>query len=71
MGEAEDRPDRSTNFLSAAGMAKRVVPQTVGDGHGRAEKVAATVALLCSDRATFTNGAVSRVDGGAVATMNT
>ncbi len=38
---------------------------------GRPEEVAAVIALLCSDRATFTNGSAYRVDGGAVAAMNT
>ncbi|MFW2589869.1 SDR family NAD(P)-dependent oxidoreductase [Sagittula sp. SSi028] len=38
---------------------------------GRAEEVAAAAALLCSDRASFTNGSAWRVDGGAVAAINT
>ena len=38
---------------------------------GRADEVAAVVALLCSDRTTFTNGSAWRVDGGAVAAINT
>ena len=36
---------------------------------GRPEEVAAIIALLCSERASFVNGANYRVDGGAVATM--
>ncbi len=38
---------------------------------GQTHEVAAVIALLCSDRATFTNGSAYRVDGGAVAAMNT
>ncbi len=38
---------------------------------GQADEVAAVIALLCSDRSTFTNGSAYRVDGGAVAAMNT
>ena len=38
---------------------------------GRPEEVAAVMLLLCSDIASFTNGSAYRVDGGAVAAMNT
>ncbi len=38
---------------------------------GQPEEVASVIALLVSDRATFTNGSAYRVDGGAVAAMNT
>lgn len=38
---------------------------------GNPDEVAAVVALLCSERASFVNGAAYRVDGGAVAAMNT
>ena len=38
---------------------------------GKPEEVAAAVTLLCSDRASFTNGSAWRVDGGAVAAINT
>lgn len=36
---------------------------------GKAEEVAATMAYLCSSRASFINGANFRVDGGSVATV--
>ncbi|VXC99557.1 SDR family NAD(P)-dependent oxidoreductase [Sphingomonas sp. 8AM] len=36
---------------------------------GRAEEVAAAVAFLCSERASFINGAGLRVDSGSVATI--
>ena len=36
---------------------------------GRAEEVAAAVAFLCSERASFINGAALRIDSGAVQTM--
>ena len=38
---------------------------------GRPEEVAAVAALLVSDRASFTNGSAWRVDGGAVAGIDT
>jgi NAD(P)-dependent dehydrogenase (short-subunit alcohol dehydrogenase family) len=36
---------------------------------GRAEEVAATMVYLCSERASFINGANVRVDGGSVASV--
>ena len=38
---------------------------------GRADEVAAAVAFLCSERASFINGAALRVDSGSVQTMAT
>ncbi len=38
---------------------------------GQPEEVAAIIALLCSERASFTTGSAYRVDGGAVGSMNT
>lgn len=37
---------------------------------GEAKEVAAVIAFLCSDRASFVNGSDYRVDGGSVATIN-
>lgn len=41
-------------------------PHLVLNRRGRPEEVAAVIALLCSDRATFTVGSNYRVDGGSV-----
>ncbi|WP_349537128.1 SDR family oxidoreductase [Sagittula sp. NFXS13] len=38
---------------------------------GQADEVAVVAALLCSNRANFTNGSAWRADGGAVASINT
>lgn len=44
-------------------------PGMVLKRRGRAEEVAAAVAFLCSERASFINGAGIRVDSGSVATI--
>ena len=36
---------------------------------GEAEEVAAVIAFLCSERASFVNGSNYRVDAGSVATI--
>jgi len=45
-------------------------PYLVLKRRGQVEEVAPTIALLCSNRATFTTGANYRVDGGAVGSIN-
>ena len=45
-------------------------PHLVLDRRGRPEEVAAVIALLVSDRATFTVGANYRVDGGSVQSIS-
>jgi len=44
-------------------------PGMVLKRRGRAEEVAAAVAFLCSERASFINGAGIRVDSGSVFTI--
>ncbi|AJE49084.1 SDR family NAD(P)-dependent oxidoreductase [Celeribacter indicus] len=46
-------------------------PYLTLDRRGQPEEVAAVIALLCSERASFVSGASYRVDGGSVAAMNT
>ena len=45
-------------------------PYLVLKRRGQVEEVAPTIALLCSNRATFTTGANYRIDGGAVGSIN-
>lgn len=45
-------------------------PHLVLNRRGKVEEVAAVVAFLCSQHASFITGANYRVDGGSVATMN-
>ena len=46
-------------------------PGMVAKRRGRAEEVAAAVAFLCSEQASFITGANLRVDSGSVAAMAT
>ena len=45
-------------------------PYLVLGRRGQVEEVAPTIALLCSNRSTFTTGANYRIDGGAVGSIN-
>jgi len=45
-------------------------PYLVLKRRGKVEEVAPTIALLCSNRASFTTGANYRIDGGAVGSIN-
>ena len=45
-------------------------PHLVLDRRGRPEEVAAVIAFLCSERASFVVGSNYRVDGGSVASIN-
>ena len=45
-------------------------PHLVLHRRGRPEEVAAVIAFLCSEHASFVNGANYRVDGGSVQSLN-
>ncbi len=49
---------------------KKERPYLVLKRRGQVEEVAPTIALLCSNRATFTTGSNYRIDGGAVGSIN-
>lgn len=55
--------------VEAKGSLDEERPYRELDRRGPPEEVAAVIALLCSNRASFVNGANVRVEGGAVATM--
>ncbi|WP_338661386.1 SDR family oxidoreductase [Pararoseomonas sp. SCSIO 73927] len=62
--------ERGTSFEEAVqSFLKEERPTLELRRRGRVEEVAAVIALLCSERASFVNGANYRVDGGSVATM--
>lgn len=63
--------ERGTDLDEAVGsFLDEERPWLVLGRRGRPEEVAAVVALLCSERASFTVGSNYRVDGGSVATMD-
>ncbi|MCR0983019.1 SDR family NAD(P)-dependent oxidoreductase [Roseomonas populi] len=62
--------ERGTSFEEAVqSFLKEERPTLELRRRGRVEEVASVIALLCSERASFVNGANYRVDGGSVATM--
>ncbi|MFW5641796.1 MAG: SDR family NAD(P)-dependent oxidoreductase [Roseicyclus sp.] len=54
---------------AVAGFLKEERPHLELERRGKPEEVAAAIAFLCSDKASFVVGANYRVDGGSVATM--
>ena len=62
--------EKGTNFDEAIdSFLEEERPGMVLKRRGRPEEVAAAVAFLCSERASFINGAGIRVDSGSVFTI--
>ena len=62
--------ERGETFEAAIkSFLKEERPGMTLDRRGKAEEVAAAVAFLCSERASFINGAGLRIDSGSVATI--
>lgn len=66
---AEERGETFDEAIDSFLKAER--PGMTLNRRGRPEEVAAAVAFLCSERASFINGAGLRVDSGSVSTIST